>query len=746
MGTLEGVAARTEDTQPGTTVSTISSAMKTEAEGSHGTAALKEVSSNTDGDTSAGSSENAQKIIEYTPGTMQMDSIDKFTYAVKLNDKVVKNGQNYVYGSLDVIPATEIYYEDNFNEGSVITYYDQPGVAEAEDGAVTYNAWRTVGTADQDVQDTDRPGIDAEKIIEDVYGNDSSYADDVTYSGGSSHAIRVNKDVSQASDGPRATFTFTGTGFDFISKTAGDTGAIRVYIYKGDKGVYQNEDGTWNANKENRLKIITVQTYYGYEYKDGNWELVENPGDSALYQIPVVKYEASEYGTYTVEIRPFYSAVHDEQSQGYYDLYVDGLRIYNPAGTSAEDNGNYNEIQDIYKQDGEINPQFMELRDLLLNASGVMDTDKNGYGEEEKTASDPLKNGIVYIDGKASDVSLSEYKAYGPDNEVYLENDQAVAFYLVADKVPDSIELAAKLAQGESAELSFACAVENSEASLLAWDAYKTKTVTIASAYDMHYSISNQCWWEQTDDGKFKTKYPIIVYRKSADGAADDSNIISLTNLNWTGAVENSDGTDSPIEITAYTDANAARAAYSLMAVRAERTVTVLYQDQDGNQLADSAVQTVTAGASYDMTELVNHQINGYIQKEILGDPVQGTADADKIITVVYEKEAPKIYTVTVSYVDGEGNVLSEAYVQENVAEGTAYDLTEQTGREIKGYEIAEITGDAVKGTVNGDVNVTVIYEKEPSVIDNIVGAVVDGINKVVNWVSGVISSIFPWW
>ena len=86
------------------------------------------------------------------------------------------------------------------------------------------------------------------------------------------------------------------------------------------------------------------------------------------------------------------------------------------------------------------------------------------------------------------------------------------------------------------------------------------------------------------------------------------------------------------------------------------------------------------------------------------------------------------------------------------MSEGTIYDLKEQTEKTIDGYEISEITGDAVQGTVSGDVNVTVIYEKEPSVFDNFVDAVVDGfnkvvdgINKVVDWVSNVIASIFPW-
>lgn len=677
--------------------------------------------------------------IVYTPTTMQMTSFDKFTYGVGLSGTAVKDVPTYVYGSLSIIPATEIYYEDNFES----TDENSVGRIHYVDGSTTtagsnHGTWRTVGETDDGFQDTDRPGTnELKEAVDNVYGNDTHYTDDTEYSNGSSHVVTVSPKNLKSNGGtaPSAWFTFTGTGFDLISMTAFDTGTIRVRIHEG------------NSLSGKVLDTWTVNTYYGYTYDpnaasdEDKWSLVGSgqAGDQ-LYQIPIVKSDKLAYGTYTVELLPTYAKNQDVQNKGYYDLYIDAVRIYNPANPADE---NYSKIEDIYEQDGEVNPQFMELRDLLIDASEAEDS-----SEEAEIANE----GIVFIDGKAEDVNLSEYVSYGPKNEVYLAANQAIAFYIEADGKPDTIQLSAKLAMGGSAKLSLACAVQESgdDTAPLKWTKYHANEVEITSAYDLHYSLSEQVQWKETGDGKFITRYPIVVSNVSGK---DSKSVISLTDLNWTGSsgVDES-GEKLPITLMAYTDSSAAEAAYSLVRMSSERTVTVQYQDQDGNQLAEPAVQTVTDGAAYNVSAFIDLQINGYIQKEIQGDPIQGTADADKLITVIYEKEVPKVYTVTVSYVDKEGKALAESYVQENVSEGTIYDLKEQTEKTIDGYEISEITGDAVQGTVSGDVNVTVIYEKEPSVFDNFVDAVVDGfnkvvdgINKVVDWVSNVIASIFPW-
>ena len=684
--------------------------------------------------------------IVYTPTTMQMTSFDKFTYGVGLSGTAVKDVPTYVYGSLSIIPATEIYYEDNFkktDENSVVGIHYVNGSTKT--AGSNHGTWRTVGETDDGFQDTDRPGTnELKEAVDNVYGNDTHYTDDTEYSNGSSHVVTVSPENLKSNGGtaPSAWFTFTGTGFDLISMTAFDTGTIRVRIHEG------------NSLSDQVLDTWTVNTYYGYTYDpnaasdEDKWSLVGSgqAGDQ-LYQIPIVKSDKLAYGTYTVELLPTYAKNQDVQNKGCYDLYIDAVRIYNPANPADE---NYSKIEDIYEQDGEVNPQFMELRDLLIDASEAEDS-----SEEAEIAN----GGIVFIDGKAEDVNLSEYVSYGPKNEVYLAANQAIAFYIEADGKPDTIQLSAKLAMGDSAKLSLACAVQESGdgTAPLNWRKYRENVVDITSAYDLHYSLSEQVQWKETGDGKFRTKYPIVVSNISGENS---ESVISLTDLNWTGSsgVDESgeklpeSGEKLPITLMAYTDSSAAEAAYSLVRMSSERTVTVQYQDQDGNQLAEPAVQTVTDGAAYNVSAFIDLQINGYIQKEIQGDPIQGTADADKLITVIYEKEVPKVYTVTVSYVDKEGKALAESYVQENVSEGTIYDLKEQTEKTIDGYEISEITGDAVQGTVSGDVNVTVIYEKEPSVFDNFVDAVVDGfnkvvdgINKVVDWVSNVIASIFPW-
>ncbi|MFQ8707178.1 MAG: Cna B-type domain-containing protein, partial [Thomasclavelia sp.] len=76
--------------------------MSTEYQGNYGKA--ETLDTNSDG---------KKESIRYSPTNMNMDSFEKLLYEVHVDGKT-KNNQNYVYSTLDVIPATEIYYEDEF--------------------------------------------------------------------------------------------------------------------------------------------------------------------------------------------------------------------------------------------------------------------------------------------------------------------------------------------------------------------------------------------------------------------------------------------------------------------------------------------------------------------------------------------------------------------------------------------------------------------------------------------------------
>lgn len=506
----------------GTTATTISKELNTGLSngvtGSYGTAQIQE--------------QDGKKIIEYQPSSMKMDSFDQFTYAVQLNQDVVKNDQNYVYGSLNVIPATEIYYEDNF-----IKYENGTDGTGGDHGT-----WKTVGTEDSGRhQDTDRPGTaELKNAIDSIYGNDTHYVNDSTYSGGSSHVVTISKNNLASSNGtaPKATFKFIGTGFDLISVTSGDSGAVRVVV--------RDENGK-------QVKAKTVNTYYGYNYSETEGWKVDKEATGALYQIPIIKIEGLTQGTYEVEIIPTYSSAFDKTGDGQYKFYLDAIRIYDPVDIANPEN---EIIKEAYQADGELNSRFIELRDLLLNAGKV-------------TEDSSVAEGIVFIDGNSNSVTLSDYESFGPKNEVYLMHDQAISFYIETDKIPESIQLSAKLAMGDSAKLKITCAVEEENG----WKEYRSDMAEINTAYDMHYDISNQCIWEGNDEIGYRTKYPIVISNASESSSDSTSTgaVISLTNLNWTGAImpfpaltdENSD-----INLKISTDKNAVMAAHNLISVK----------------------------------------------------------------------------------------------------------------------------------------------------------------------------------
>ena len=323
--------------------------------------------------------------------------------------------------TLTIIPATSVYYEDSFAKFA-------PGTGNAS-GA----KW-TTDTDDTATKATTTQALSA-LGSKDVYGHDAAYADSTKLSMGSAHKVTVNanmvKNWTDGSAWPTATFTFKGTGFDVISLTDNNSGAISVKVYA------VNSDGT-----EKQVEGTLVNNYYGYTCKDGKWTVTPTGDNNALYQIPVIKIGGLDYGTYKVVITSAYATYADKTGDSQYSFWLDAIRVYDPMGKDNE----------TYKQDDEGYPQYIKLRDALV-AENVKST--------------------LFIDG-AAEANITDYKNYGPNNEVYLANGQAITFTIPENANIANIQIGAKAPNGSAAQM----VVNSGEAK------------EIKSATEMYYEIS----------------------------------------------------------------------------------------------------------------------------------------------------------------------------------------------------------------------------------------------------------------
>src|SRR5699024_1636251 len=94
------------------------------------------------------------------------------------------------------------------------------------------------------------------------------------------------------------------------------------------------------------VKSWTVDTYYGYTITNdsGDIQWVETTTGISLYQIPIIRAKDLPYGQYEVTVMPSYTQVFDHnknndgEKRGYYDFYLDAVRIYSPANADTEKN------------------------------------------------------------------------------------------------------------------------------------------------------------------------------------------------------------------------------------------------------------------------------------------------------------------------------------------------------------------------------------------------------------------------
>lgn len=461
------------------------------------------------------------RIVTYTL-TKTLDA--KVAVPIYVTDTQGKKLVQNVY----IIPASNVYYED-----SLAAFTNGKGAALGADWSIVGTATDEQKSATQALEQLGSSGI---------YGKDAAYNSSSMLSMGTAHKVTVTADMAAkwskddtTSAWPTASFTFTGTGFDIISLTDNTSGVIQVKVYKA------------NSTDTTPVKNILVNNYYGYTRDGaGNWVVSNSEDPNALYQIPVVKVDGLDYGTYNVTIEVFYSKYFDKTTKSQYSFWLDAIRVYNPMGEGYD-----------YTADNEGYPQYIKLHDKLADTAATS-------GDEQ----------VLFIDG-AEHATIAQYANYGPKNEVYLAKGQAISFKLTGNTNEiASIQIGAKAPDGQPT-----MTVKGNGSTTSA------KNEVLSTATEMYYDIT-----EQAKNGQ-------LVTISNTSGS-----ILSLTNLKIT--YKTSGQTVTLSDLTATEQANAVAVVQALFAAPVATFSPETFQADWGRAVRAGKRATLTVKTSADVESI----------------------------------------------------------------------------------------------------------------------------------------------
>lgn len=426
--------------------------------------------------------ESAKSAVTFKPIAF-MDKVENYTYTAD----ITKNGATLnsnnpetgttVHGTIKTMPASVVYYEDNF--ANEVTVTDKDGIKIVNSTPINLS---------QSNSQTE------------LYGHDNAYADTANDdSAGSSTEMTV---------GAKATFTFKGTGFDLISRTSGTSGSI---VYKV-KNMDTNTVATYGA----------VDTYY-------------NNGD--LYQLPVISIKNLAYAKYEVTllvpksnmesastfyldgVRIYNPLNDDEEKNASYiknEVSVKTTSIremilgtceITESGINDPDSGSYITSAEVPGSTSSI--LYCAGDENAMSLSFLGDVNQEDMNQD---ASATYSN------------SLAEYLRRGPSNEVYLTGTTGIGFVVKADGTADST------LQVEAKTVDMSTETEGIDTTLSmvtkTTDGYaKRKISAINTKTAMYYNIPVENAIPLKDGN-----YLVVL-----TGTATDTQCISLTNLKQKG-------------------------------------------------------------------------------------------------------------------------------------------------------------------------------------------------------------------
>lgn len=415
-----------------------------------------------------------------------MDKAENYKYtaniakvSTELDDTNPETGTT-VHGTIKTMPANVVYYEDNFNASN-----------NTDDSSV-----KIVYTNSKPTND---PTYSQSNDQSENYGHDKAYNGDLEESGNS---------ATEMNNGDGAYFTFTGDGFDIVSRTNENTAGLIAYVYNGKKDAeYFRNPEVFKAGTKDLVKSIPVDTFY-------------SNGD--LYQVPVIGTTLQQRGTYTVYLKAL------KTYTGQSVIYIDGVRIYNPLA----DKSAYLET--------EKNTKVQELRGMLLGSSPsinlVTPDGNNGFLiDGGSTAVEQYLPEKPEIGAYLGAETLADVMKAGPNNELYLPIDNGVAFK-VSTPVGDAdwtLQVGAKSVSADTSTESDAVVADKAFTVYVKPDDVKetkyqeVKNYTINTSTDMYYDINLKEVIKA--QGWTADSYDVIVLNTTVD--YNNYDIISLTNI-----------------------------------------------------------------------------------------------------------------------------------------------------------------------------------------------------------------------
>lgn len=381
--------------------------------------------------------------LTYTPNQI-LKNVD--TMQLTLTDSSTKSSATH---NIYIYPASNVMYEESFVK-----------LGDTSD-------WTKTGTAGASKQ--------AKEVLgeEGIHGYDASYDTGSKFSNGSAYQAQLTlargKDFVKTQD--KATFTFTGTGFDLISECGTDTGIVSVVV--------KDTDGK------------TVKSYLVDTYFTGDEQKIISGTGILDYQVPIVRCTGLEQGTYTVETRGYLTdgsgvvaktaeetTEDNEVSEETVAEVLDDLNIKNVEASQVEatcmdDNsvllGGTGVEETAAKSRSARAAAATTSANVYIDGVRVYNTLSENNGANKYTKSeqnvkyesvyDYVKNSLdsdgestaVYVeyDGNQDAWNIADYKQQGPENEVYLAPGHSIAIALDGYKQGDTVQIAAKAINGE---------------------------------------------------------------------------------------------------------------------------------------------------------------------------------------------------------------------------------------------------------------------------------------------------------